>query len=88
LCICFLFVAQIIEGQIFVSFWDTNKYTDTKKDAKQLLNLTKLLCTWNILLSVTVAVAVAVAIAVAEARIPLFSLLVSKMYILDNLYLF
>jgi hypothetical protein len=29
----FLFVAQI-EGQIFVYFWDTNKYTDAKKDAK------------------------------------------------------
>ncbi len=28
----FLFVAWI-EGQIFVSFWDTNKYTDAKKDA-------------------------------------------------------
>jgi hypothetical protein len=27
------FVAQI-EGQIFVSFWDTNKYTDAKNDAK------------------------------------------------------
>ncbi len=29
----FLFVARI-EGQIFVSFWDTNKYTNTKKDTK------------------------------------------------------
>ncbi len=29
----FLFVAQI-EGQIFVLFWDTNKYIDAKKDAK------------------------------------------------------
>jgi hypothetical protein len=29
----FLFVAQI-EGQILVSFWDTNKFTDAKKDAK------------------------------------------------------
>jgi hypothetical protein len=69
LCICFLlFVAQI-EGQIiFVPFWDTNKYTDAKKDAKQLLNLSKLLCTWNILLSVTIAVAVVV----AKAWAPLF----------------
>ncbi len=34
LCICFfLFIAQI-EDQMFVSFWDTNKYTDAKKDAK------------------------------------------------------
>jgi hypothetical protein len=29
----FLFVARI-EGQIFISFWDTTKYTDAKKDAK------------------------------------------------------
>ncbi len=29
----FLFVARI-EGQIYVSFWDTNKYTEVKKDAK------------------------------------------------------
>ncbi len=29
----FLFVARI-EGQIFVYFWGTNKYTDAKKDAK------------------------------------------------------
>jgi hypothetical protein len=60
--------------------------TDAKKDAKQLLNLAKLLYTWNILLSV--AVAVAFAVAVAEARTPLFSLLVSKMSILDNFSLF
>ncbi len=34
LCILFfLFVAQI-EGQIFGSFWNTNKYADAKKDAK------------------------------------------------------
>jgi hypothetical protein len=32
-CVFFIFVAQI-EGQIFVSFWDTNKYTEAKKDAK------------------------------------------------------
>jgi hypothetical protein len=30
----FLFVAQI-KGKIFFPFWDTNKYTDAKKDAKQ-----------------------------------------------------
>ncbi len=29
----FLFVARI-EGQIFVYFWSTNKYTDAKKAAK------------------------------------------------------
>jgi hypothetical protein len=57
-----------------------------------LLNLAKFLCTWNILLSVaaaiTVAVTVAVAIAVAKAQTPLFSLLVSKMSILDKVSIF
>jgi hypothetical protein len=38
----FVFVAQI-EGPFFVSFWNTSKCTDAKKDAKQLLNLAKLL---------------------------------------------
>ena len=30
LCICFLLFVARIEGQIFVSFWDTKKYTDAK----------------------------------------------------------
>jgi hypothetical protein len=61
---------------------------DAKKDTKQSLNLAILLYTWNILLSVAIAVAVAVAVAVTKARTPLFSLLVSKMTILEIFSLF
>jgi hypothetical protein len=57
-----------------------------------LPNLTKLLYLWNVLLSVALAVAVAVAmdvaVAIAKAQTPLFSLLVSKMSVLDNVSLF
>ncbi len=51
-----------------------------------MLILAKLLCTWNILLSITIpiAIAVAVALTVAKVRTPLFSLLVSEMSILVN----
>jgi hypothetical protein len=51
-----------------------------------LLNLTKLLYTWNILLSILIAIVIAIAI--AKAQTPLFSLLVSKMSILDNFLYF